>query len=283
MADVDLHAVEARLDSQRGGAAVVVGDAFDAGGVDGAQARAHGGKAARGGQGGGAIGARVGHRPGVADLGRRRRTLRVDGVGQAPQAGQVGLVQQQAVAVRAPFGRHGQVGHGGEGGAAGSHAAVEVDQRVADGATRHHALEGGRLDDAVAQRERAQGGRREDGRRRGSGAGGAGRHGPTFADPPAGRTLGAQREAAAGAGRSGGPATPQQYSRGTGVGARLGLRMVMTASSPPPAQMAPEMNTAVRKPAASSDGCNAAAPVRPASSGSTATKMSPAARATRCC
>ena len=54
----------------------------------------------------------------------------------------------------------------------------------------------------------------------------------------------------------------------------------MTASSPPPAQMAPEMNTAVRKPAASSDGCNAAAPVRPASSGSTATKMSPAARDT---
>ena len=188
--DVDFDAVEARLGDERGGAAVVVGDALDAGGVDGAQARAHGGQATRGGQGRGAVGARVGHRPGVADLGRRRRTLSVDGVGEAAQPGQVLLVQQEAVAVRAPFGRHGQVGHGGQGGAAGGHAAVEVDQRVADGATRHHAFEGGRLDDAVAQRQRAQGRRREDGRRRGGLAGGAGRHGPTFADPRGGRTFG---------------------------------------------------------------------------------------------
>ena len=39
--DVHLDAVEARLHGARGGAPVVLGDALDAGGVDGAQARAH--------------------------------------------------------------------------------------------------------------------------------------------------------------------------------------------------------------------------------------------------
>ena len=48
VADVHLDGVEARLDGERGGAAVVLGDALDAGDVDRAQARAHGGEAARG-------------------------------------------------------------------------------------------------------------------------------------------------------------------------------------------------------------------------------------------
>ena len=84
--DVHLDAVEAGLDRQRGGPPVVLGDALDAGGVDGAQPRAHGREAARGREGGGAVGARVGHRPGVADLRRRRGALGVHGVGQAAQS-----------------------------------------------------------------------------------------------------------------------------------------------------------------------------------------------------
>ena len=48
VADMHLDGVEARLDRERGGAAVVLGDALDAGDVHGAQARAHGREAARG-------------------------------------------------------------------------------------------------------------------------------------------------------------------------------------------------------------------------------------------
>ena len=86
VADVHLDAVEAGLHGERGGAPVVLGDALDAGDVDGAQARAHGGEAARGRERGGAVGAGVGDRPGVADLRRRRGALGVDGVGEAAQA-----------------------------------------------------------------------------------------------------------------------------------------------------------------------------------------------------
>ena len=186
MADVDLDGVEARLHGERRGAPVVLGDALDAGDVHGAQARAHGGEAAGGRERGGAVRAGVGHRPRVADLGRHGGALRVDGVGQAPQARHRLLVEQQAVAVGAPLGRHGEVGHGGHGGAAGGHPAVELDQLVGDGAAGHHALEGGRLDDAVAQSERAERGRCEDLRR---GRAGGAWHGPTFADAGVGRTF----------------------------------------------------------------------------------------------
>ncbi len=165
--DVHLDAVEAGLHRQRRGAPVVLGDALDAGDVDGTQARAHGREAAGGREGGGAVGARVGHRPGVADLRRRGRALGVHGVGQAAQSRHRVLAEQQAVAVGPPLRRDGQVGHRGEGGPAGRHPAVEVDQLVADLAARRDALEGGRLDDAVAQGQRPEGRRSED-RRDGS-------------------------------------------------------------------------------------------------------------------
>ena len=56
--------------------------------------------------------------------------------------------------------------------------------------------------------------------------------------------------------------------------------MVSAAITPPAAQMTPEMTMAVRKPPASSVTLSAAAPVRPARSGRTATARRPAARAT---
>ena len=103
MPDVHLDAVEAGFHRQRRSAPVVLGDALDAGEVDGAQARAHGREAAGGREGGRAVGACVGHRAGVADLCRRGRALGVHGVGQAAQPRQRVLAEQQAVAVGAPL------------------------------------------------------------------------------------------------------------------------------------------------------------------------------------
>ena len=56
--------------------------------------------------------------------------------------------------------------------------------------------------------------------------------------------------------------------------------MVSAASTPPAAQTAPEMSMAVRNPPANSVLLSAAAPVRPARSGRTATARRLAARAT---
>ena len=84
-----------------------------------------------------------------------------------------------------------------------------VDQLVADRAARRDALEGGRLDDAVAQGQRAEGRRGED--RRARPPAGAAWHGPTFADRRAGRTL-----------ASAPPALP--VAAGPGPGAAAGRR-----------------------------------------------------------
>ena len=129
------------------------------------------------------------------------------------------------MAVGAALGRHGEVGHRRHGGATGGHPAVEVDQLVADLATGHHALEGGRLDDPVAQRERAEGGRGED---LGGGRAGGAWHGPTFADAGAARTLGqcAAPAWAARSGRSGGPLTPQDQHDSLVVRGRRHARRV---------------------------------------------------------
>ena len=104
MPDVHLDAVEARLDSQARRPGVVIRDAGDPGRIDGAQAAAHRREATRGRQCRGAIGAGVGHRPGMADLRRHGGTLGVYGIGQAAQSGQRRVVQQQTMAVGAPFG-----------------------------------------------------------------------------------------------------------------------------------------------------------------------------------
>ena len=206
--DVHLDGIEAGLHRQRGGPPVVLGDALDPGHVDGVQARAHGREAAGGREGRGTVGARVGDRPGVADLRGGRGALGVDRVGEPAQAGDGVLVQEEAVPVGPPLGGDGEVGHGGHGGAAGRHPAVELDQLVADDAARHDALEGGRLDDAVAQCDRPEAGRAED---LGRGRAGGAWHGPTFAERRAGRTidLSPDRSAAASDGSSGGPLTPQ--------------------------------------------------------------------------
>ena len=66
------------------------------------------------------------------------------------------------MAVGTTLGRHGQIGHGRHGDATGGHGAVELHQGVADAAPGHHPFEGGRLDDAVPQGERAQIRRGED-------------------------------------------------------------------------------------------------------------------------
>ena len=136
MPDVHLDAVEAGLDRDPGGAPVVLGDALDAGGVDGAQTRAHRGEAAGRGERGSPVGARVGHGAGVTDLCGGRRALGVHGVGEAAEPVEVVPGEQQAVAVGPAFGRDGQVGHGRHGDATGRHAAVELDEGVAHRAAR---------------------------------------------------------------------------------------------------------------------------------------------------
>ena len=163
------------------GPAIVLDDALNAGRVDGAQARAHRREAAGGREGGGAVGPGVGHRPGVADLRRRGGALGMHGVGQPAQARHGVVVEEEAVPIRPALGRDGQVGHRGQRGPAGGHAAVELDQRVAHLAPGGHPFEGGGLDDAVAQGQRPQGGRGEDG---GDGVGvGGTRHG-SYLGPP---------------------------------------------------------------------------------------------------
>ena len=115
-----------------------------------------------GGKSGSPVGARVGHRAGVADLCGGRGALGMDGVGEAAEPVEVVPGEEHAVAVGPAFGGNGQVGHGRHGDATGRHAAVELDEGVAHRALGHHALEGGRLDDPVAQGERAQRGGRKD-------------------------------------------------------------------------------------------------------------------------
>src|SRR5215831_298365 len=84
---------------------------------------------------------------------------------------------------------------------------------------------------------------------------------------------------------SGGASRPQwRHSSGAGApagrGTRAGLVIVNAASRPPATHVAPEMSTAVRKPAASASGCRYTVPVMPASAGSTATASRPPNRAT---
>ncbi len=160
--EVDLDAVEAGLHGQPRGAPVVHGHPLDVG-ARWPPARAHRREAARGR-------ARARRWTGRWPPGRRGRSAPPRPRPSAWTAsvsrrrpGTVSSVEQQAVAVGAPLGRDGQVGDRRQGRPAGRHPPVELDQLVADLRPGRHALEGGRLDDAVAQGQRPERRRREDG------------------------------------------------------------------------------------------------------------------------
>ena len=221
MPDVHLDAVEAGLDGQRRRAPVVLGDAFDPGHVDRTQARAPiGVKPPEGESAGARLERALATGPAWPICAAAAAPSGVDGVGEAAQAGDGLFVQQQAVPVCPPFGSHGEIGHGRHGRATGGDAAVEVDQGVADGAAGCDALEGGRLDDAVAQGERAEGRRGEDRRRDRAGTAVA----QAYPCRPAGRP------------HAGVTARPCPWSPAPGPGAVAGCRARSATSgcTPPP-------------------------------------------------
>ena len=104
---------------------------------------------------------RVGHRPGMADLRGDRGPGIVDRLGEPTESGQGLLAQQHAVAIGPTLGRHRQIGHGGHAHAPRGHPSMELDQLVGDLTSGGRPFEGGRLDDPVLQRDRAQPGRLE--------------------------------------------------------------------------------------------------------------------------
>ena len=150
VAEVDLDGVEATVRSEASGPGVVVGDAGDVGiggGADDPYGEGVEPLARR--QRLGFVGPRVGHRPGVADLGADGCALVVDGVGEAAQASHGLGAQPDALGVGAALGSHGQIGHGGHAGAACGHRPVVVDELRRDQRLGHHTLERSGLDDPV--------------------------------------------------------------------------------------------------------------------------------------
>ena len=109
----------------------------------------------------------------VADLGGGEAAFGVHGVGEAAQAGDGFAVEDDGVAMDATSRGDRAVGDGGQCRTTASHLGVELDEFVGDRAERHDPFEGGRLDDAVTEREWSESSRFEHlGSRR--------RHGPTF-------------------------------------------------------------------------------------------------------
>ena len=180
VAQVDLDAVEAGVDHGLRRAPVVGGDAGDLGLGDLAAHGAEGADVPRRGEGRSPVRPGVGHGAGMAELGGHGRAGVVHGVGEPAQAREHVVAHHDAVTVGASFGRDGQVGDGGHGRAALAHAAVEVDEGVGDLSLRGRALEGRRLDEAVAEGERPESGGLE--RRTVDGGG------PGCADRPPGRS-----------------------------------------------------------------------------------------------
>ena len=111
------------------------------------------------------IGLRVGHRPGVPDLGGCGGAFGVDGVGEPLQALEGVLAEHDASPARPAFGGHSQVGDGRHPHPAGRHPDVIVDQGVGDLAFRRRPFG---LDDAVAQGDGSERGGREDTGRHGT-------------------------------------------------------------------------------------------------------------------
>jgi hypothetical protein len=108
-----------------------------------------------------AVGPAVGDGAGVTELGRDRRTLGVDGVGEPPEPRDSVGTQIDLMAVLSPFGRDGEVGHGRHAHPTPRHLQEVLDQVVGDQRVRRHPFEGRRLHHAVAQPHRAEHRRRE--------------------------------------------------------------------------------------------------------------------------
>ena len=102
-----------------------------------------------------------GHGPGVADLRGGCRALAVDRLDQPGQAGRGVGGDDQLVRRPAPVRGHGAVRHGRHPDPAGGDPLVELDQLLAHDVLAGETLEGGGLDDAVAQRQGTEPGWRE--------------------------------------------------------------------------------------------------------------------------
>ncbi len=92
----------------------------------------------------------------MSELGRNLRTLGVDRLGEPRHVGDQLVGEDERVAADATALRDGAVGKGREADASLRERHVEVDQLLADRSAGHHPFEARRLDDAVAQCDRAQ-------------------------------------------------------------------------------------------------------------------------------
>ena len=92
----------------------------------------------------------------MADLRADRRALSVHGLGEPAQPRQRLGPHPQLLAVGAPARADRAVGDRGHADPAGGHRAVKLDQVIGDQSLRRAALKGGRLDDPVPQRDRAE-------------------------------------------------------------------------------------------------------------------------------
>ena len=163
---MDFDGVEACFDGESGGVGVRGDDVVDvvAGGLLG-EPHADRIEEPHRRQSGGLIGSGVGHRTGVADLCADRRALGVDRVGEPAQPRHRLRAHPDSVALGAAARGHRAVGDGGHPDAAGGRQPVIFDEVVGDQCAGCAGLECRRLDDAVAQRDRAQLGGAQDVRR----------------------------------------------------------------------------------------------------------------------
>ena len=272
VADVDLDAVEAGLRRPASAArAVVLGDALDAGRRRpraGACPWASGRPRARGR---GAVGAGVGHRAGVADLGRRGRALGVHGVGQTAQArdgrprSAAGSGGRCAPRARRPGRPRWRV--------AAPPAATRRWKSMRSSLTVPPGVTPSKVAALMMRLRRVSGPsgrRREDGRDGVAGGCGGGMGLPLPTAASAARRRQARRQAHArrwpARGCAGGLPTPQLQvgtaacGCGDSAGVRGGLRMVRAASTPPAAQTAPEMQHGGAEAVASCAGCERGGP-----------------------
>lgn len=107
------------------------------------------------------VGAGVGHRAGVADLGADRRPLGVYRLGEPAQSRHRMRAHPDLVAAGASAGGDRAIGDGGHGDPARGRQPVVLDQVIGHQRVRCAGLEGGGLDDPVTQRERTEFGRVE--------------------------------------------------------------------------------------------------------------------------
>jgi hypothetical protein len=94
--------------------------------------------------------------PGVANLRRGRAARLMHGVRQQPQPGHGLFPHVDLLGVGASLGRHGQVSYRRHSHAARRDSPMEVDELIGDETLGRHSFERGRLDDAVAKRQRPE-------------------------------------------------------------------------------------------------------------------------------